>query len=697
MIPPGHPPSVLPPMSQQATAIDTTVTNAPSPYQLLQEIHVRSRRAPSPGSWFFAAIVTMACNGDGPSTSAQDDELLPDLHADRPVLAWKRVAAGGEARPPTAEVEGCRVRACTSACTDTLDCQDHEYCHPQLDRCLERPTRASRRSIPSLSKLDVRLEWSFEADDVITIPIVGDIDGDRSPEVIITTWNATDPDGFQRDFHGELIVIDGTTGKEQFRIDQDPINNSYGPYGRSTPGIADVDEDDLPDIIYAGRPTVGRSSAPANSSLIHAVNGLGDLLWTSHDPDGSPRYIYTRNGAPAFANFDDDDAAEIVWGTTIIDNDGTVIYFDREASPPYGGTVQGSNGDYLGALSIVADLTCDGHPEIIAGNQAWEVKWSSRTRPPRVALRPLWTYDGPDGFTAIADLDRDGDPEVILVGDPEPHGASETSGEDRDGELHILDGKTGLRWCGIDPSGNVCDAAPRRRTKPVPLRGAITSSRSGRGGPPVLADFDGDGRPEIAVAGATRYIMYDINRDGEDIVQPAGAPPPGAGEIFVRWTMPIHDLTSGSTGSSAFDFFEDGTAEALYSDECHFRIFDGATGRILLEIENSSGTIHEYPVVVDVDADGKSELLVVANEQGWQKQCGTIEGYVPRRGLFVYRGRRDDWPSTRQVWTSHSYHVTNATSSGTLPPTETPSWSMDHTNTYRMNPALPSMNAVPTE
>ena len=69
-----------------------------------------------------------------------------------------------------------------------------------------------------------------------------------------------------------------------------------------------------------------------------------------------------------------------------------------------------------------------------------------------------------------------------------------------------------------------------------------------------------------------------------------------------------------------------------------------------LELPNSNATIHEYPLVVDVDGDGNSEIMVVATDIS----AGTDVGYVTRRGLYVYGDTNEEWVPTRRVWTQHS-------------------------------------------
>ncbi len=156
-----------------------------------------------------------------------------------------------------------------------------------------------------------------------------------------------------------------------------------------------------------------------------------------------------------------------------------------------------------------------------------------------------------------------------------------------------------------------------------------TNGGGGYGGPPTIADFDGDGTLEIAVAGSTSYVVYE--QDGA-----------------VLWSMPVTDASSNSTGSSVFDFDGDGAAEVVYADEIRLWVFDGATGAVLLDDQNhGSGTINEYPTIVDVDVDGdgKAEIVVVNSHHA--------------TGLYVVGDASDEWVSARQVWNQQAYYITN--------------------------------------
>jgi len=55
-------------------------------------------------------------------------------------------------------------------------------------------------------------------------------------------------------------------------------------------------------------------------------------------------------------------------------------------------------------------------------------------------------------------------------------------------------------------------------------------------------------------------------------------------------------------------------SEVVYADERRLRVFDGVDGTVVFETEVGSATRLEYPIVADVDIDGKAEIVVVANE-----------------------------------------------------------------------------------
>jgi len=89
-----------------------------------------------------------------------------------------------------------------------------------------------------------------------------------------------------------------------------------------------------------------------------------------------------------------------------------------------------------------------------------------------------------------------------------------------------------------------------------------------------------------------------------------------------------------------------GAAEVVYGDENYLWVYDGATGAVLLQdATRGSGTVNEYPTIVDVDADGNAEIVVGSNTSGY--------------GVYVLGDAADEWISARPVWNQQAYYITN--------------------------------------
>lgn len=328
--------------------------------------------------------------------------------------------------------------------------------------------------------------------------------------------------------------------------------------------------------------------------------------------------------------------------------DATRDFFDAGSCSTAGGYT----------LTLVANLDGDPEPEVTSGGIAIDGDGSV-----------LWDTGGLHGFSAVADLDGDGAPEVVVV---------------RSGTVVVRDGASGTMRIG--PGGTWAD-------------GTFAIPGGGNGGPPTIADFDGDGWPEISTAGLHAYAVYDPD---------CLATPPRAGAAcgttdFLRWQTATQDLSSSITGSSVFDFQGDGVSEVIYNDECFLHVYNGETGDDVLEmpVPNSSRTAIEYPLVVDVDRDGNSEIVVPANRDqavgrddcpaAYSSLFGVPVADLPdayrngTSGIFVYGDPDDRWVRTRPIWNQHTYHVTNVGDRGEVPPVEADNWLDPDLNNYRQN------------
>ncbi len=354
-----------------------------------------------------------------------------------------------------------------------------------------------------------------------------------------------------------------------------------------------------------------------------------DELWQSGKPNG-PDFL--AGPQPIITDLEKDGAADVVVGRVVLNGaDGSLKWKGSEGI--------GTNS-FLGPLSLAADIDLDGALEVIAGNTAYRANGDV-----------YWTYSYGesgsgcnakgfpcDGFGATGNFDDDPQGEIAII---------------RRGILYVLhhDGTLMARIVlpGIDCQYN-------------------------EGGPPTVADFDGDGRPEIASAGADYYVVFDLDCCA-DLPQCAALPEDAEGCISpgIRWKVPNQDCSSRVTGSSVFDFDGDGQAEVIYNDETLFRIFRGTDGAVLFEQPNTSHTRLEYPLVADTDSDGNAEIVIIEN--------GNNTEPVP---LQVWGDAHNHWVPTRRIWNQHAYNITSVTEGGLLPPGgETPNWQVF--NNFRQN------------
>lgn len=533
--------------------------------------------------------------------------------------------------------EVCLSQACVAprgACQDSFDCEEDEFCEPTLGKCLPQPDDSGLCEYrPPVSPLDLELEWAWTGssihptyDQVINTPIVIDLDGDKFPEVIIVTskGDTAAQSAFNQNDPAFLRVLDGRTGIEKWGAGVDAYKDGtggdpdYRVNPRGTPAAADLDGDGAVEIVV-----------PRKGGGLLAFTGAGELLWESKRPDGTPYAGVFNSVTVAIADMDNDGKAEIVAGGVVFDHLGRVV-----SEAHLGREKWGANSVSYGPVSIIADV--DGDPttltqHVVTGNRAIRKDGSL-----------LWDVSGTltDGYPAIADLDKDGTPELVVVAQ---------------GKLRVQNAITGA------------------------LIDEITMPGEGLGGPPTIADFDNDGALEMASANGTKYSVFEY-----DPSKPAGD------KLSVKWSVDTQDGSSNVTGSSVFDFEGDGSAEVVYNDECYSRVYRGTDGAELYKIPNSSATIHEMPVLVDVDGDNNTEIVIVANDRNHRFGGLTCPGYAAegatlRRGVFVYGDVNDKWVRTRKIWNQHAYHITNILSDGKVPVVEPRSFTAAENNDYRVS------------
>jgi hypothetical protein len=305
----------------------------------------------------------------------------------------------------------------------------------------------------------------------------------------------------------------------------------------------------------------------------------------------------------------------------------------------------------------VSDIDDDGALDVVAATQAYRADGTQFIDLGRAPMSLQGFAPGP----AVADLNLDGKPEVIAV-EWGPHSL--------------------LMWrhSAAAPGGFEILRADLDINGPLdPTRCGTLTGASDGGGPVTVGDFNGDGTPDVGLAGGVGYAVFD----GAKLIDPAVADL----DTFL-WTKNTEDCSSAVTGSSLFDFNGDGRAEVVYGDEQRLFIYDGMTGADLFDICNTSFTVTEEPVIADVDNDGQADIVVSANAKWgspdfnpYHMECdGTLQS-----GVRIFSSAEGNWVRTRRVWNQHSYHITNVEEDGSIPAAEKPNWREPDLNNFRMN------------
>lgn len=524
----------------------------------------------------------------------------------------------------------CYLGACVSPgepCERSGDCPEGEYCESTVMRCLPRASGEACEFRPPTGALELVEEWSWSGDaevlpthfQVMMAPMVA---------------NLTDDNGDGRIDENDIpdVVFHSFTGSDYWGngvlravsgADGSRIWPTSDPGYRTTPGgeiaIADVDPTSPGPEILACSPSA-RNSPPAVPSAPGHLMILSASGELLRRFDTAPNQVPCGFDAPMVGDMDGDGVPEIVVRLVIAHADGSVVRRIRDI---------GGTGYPYPALS---DLDGDGELDIVTSNGAYRYDGS-----------PVWERsDLPSsGYAAIADLDLDGDPDVTIIGGGH--------------WLYVVDGATGADlW----PSARV-------DINPPELAGRVAANGNPNGGgAPTIANFDDDPFPEIAFAGGFAYVVF--GHDGSR-----------------QWFRETRDLSSRVTGSSIFDFEGDGIAEVLYNDELDFRVYRGPDGEVMHERCNTTGTLREFPIVVDVDNDGQAEIVLMQNDYASSLLCR--DGSPNGRGIRVFGHPRGEWVRTRRIFNQHSYHVTNVNEDGTVPRNEVPNWTVPNLNNFRQN------------
>jgi len=402
--------------------------------------------------------------------------------------------------------------------------------------------------------------WSYDTYDAsFGQSAAGDIDGDGRLEVVFGCYR-NDSSVYA------LNLEDGTLLWK--------VNTRYPGYegcNDVAPLIYDVDGDGVLDVI------VPSSCNPTT----YCFNG----------PDGEIKWQTPTSGSdspPTISDIDGDGDMEIMHGGF----DGHVMCLNA-----IDGNVEWSlavdEDSWVQTAPTIVDLDGDGLIDFVVAseksdtNRVYAYKGIDHT--------PLWQYTMADWVyhgTAVADLDQDGKPELVLG--------------DYEGNLVALNGEDGSEaW-------------------------TYTYSTSGGyyvGSPATIADLDGDGHCELVFCNWFKIIAL---RDD--------------GTMF--WNYSIPDYETAFRGAVLSDVDNDGLPDAVFGTSGGLVMaLSGLDGSLLWSVDlqthyGMTFPIDHAPVIADFDGDGGLDLFIVG---GHAEYPDFFNDYGRAYALSIGQGTGPDW------------------------------------------------------
>ncbi|MEQ9467843.1 MAG: LamG-like jellyroll fold domain-containing protein, partial [Ekhidna sp.] len=480
-------------------------------------------------------------------------------------------------------------------CSDTGACEDFFFgnsvnCADEID----------------VTTFAIRRQWGSEDGSANShaTPMVGDLDGNGIPEVVVTNKQAR-----------SVFILNGATGATI-------ASTTFGFDPENAPVLGNIDGDEFGEILV---------SQDQGDDMIMFNHDL-TILWSGKS---------SRNdaiGLPGFADFDEDGDVEIYYRNEIVDAaTGTII-------------VTGTNSDWErnfthGSLAVdllpaSACADCAGL-ELISGNEVWAINESAGTRTlvrdmdddihddiaSNLNYYPKYYSSWDDQWSTVsaADYNLDGNLDLIITG------ALGTSSEQYNGETTIFfwDVTNGNVITYHDPSNNF-------------VRGP---------GRVNIGDVDGDGQLNANFVMNQKLYSLDENFNVHWI-----HPIKEGSSGFTGCSLFDFD------GDGAVEVVYRSEESLLIVDG----VGNGDnTTTERREIACVSRTQEEYPVIADVDGDGASEICVTCyfnNSTPFNPYENSEFSHVR-----VFESDGEAWMPARGVWNQHGYYNVNINDDLTIP------------------------------
>ncbi|MEY4011433.1 MAG: hypothetical protein RIT22_557, partial [Bacteroidota bacterium] len=443
------------------------------------------------------------------------------------------------------------------------------------------------------------------------------------------------------------------------------FQSNVGIWNGATPTAADLDGDGISELLATASDNSGyyvyegngsnkttatkkyvittsnaRSVQPAIANIIGAassapevvmVNSTGFVYIFDNVAGTETNYLYksttasqyTFNVTPYIVDIDQDGTAEIVLGSDVFGIvNGALV--KRVAGTPlnYIGATSGSTGTAIDVV-VVDIIASNPGKELVYGSRVYSINLAAGTM---AVLKDLSTIAGSgaaagdNGPTAVADMDLDGDLDIVY------NGSANVYIWDPNQSLVLFKRTPPAFTFGVRSLPMITNVYNEKvnNGKVKDLPEAIFINSNGTGG--ILTAYNLNFT--TATGTATQYI----------------------------WSLATNDF-SGCTGLTAFDFDGNGIREMVYRDQNQLRIMNGnlATPVDYATISVLSATWGEYPIVGDFDNDGEADIAVTGNNM--------LRVFNRAANTFA-------WKDAPSYWNQRNYRIVNINPDLTIPTTE---------------------------